>query len=87
LSTFIKFLLRLCRGPISNDISFDDMSRFLKSIGCSMRKKSGGSHRHFKHPDYEKTITLMENTAIRRYQINDVRELLEHLDMCPEEEE
>jgi len=52
-----------------------------------MRKKSGGSHRHFKHPDYEKTITLMENTAIRRYQINDVRELLEHLDMCPEEEE
>ncbi|WP_104371338.1 hypothetical protein [Desulfocucumis palustris] len=86
MSKFMKFLLRLCRDPIPNDITFDEMARFLKSIKCSMRK-GGGSHMQFKYPGFYKTITLMEDTNIRKYQLEDIRELLDHLNMCPEENE
>ncbi|GBF32866.1 hypothetical protein DCCM_1062 [Desulfocucumis palustris] len=41
----------------------------------------------FKYPGFYKTITLMEDTNIRKYQLEDIRELLDHLNMCPEENE
>lgn len=85
LSKVEKFLHRLLRNPTPNDIQFIEMAKFLLSIGCTMRKKGGGSHRHFKYTGYREIITLMENENIREYQVEQVKKLLKHIGIYEEE--
>ena len=85
LSKIKKFLKKLLRYPVPNDIEYDEMARFLIIVGCIVRKKGGTSHRQFKHPGYHKTITLMENTNIRKYQVEEVKELLVSIGIIEED--
>jgi hypothetical protein len=55
------------------------MAKFLKFIGCKMRKKGGTSHRVFSYPGYPRVITLMENENVKEYQINQIKALLRHI--------
>ncbi|ODA39985.1 hypothetical protein [Desulfosporosinus sp. BG] len=55
-----KFLERIVKIPMPNDITFDEMSRFLLSIKCTLRKKGSTRHRQFKYPNYPEIITLMD---------------------------
>ena len=75
-----KFFDRLVSYPVPNDITFNEMSRFLKAIGCIMRKKKGTSHRQFEYPGYCETITLMDNERVKEYKIKQVRELLKFIE-------
>lgn len=76
MSRFEKLLNRLLRKPTPNDVKFEEMAKFLISIGCTMRKKKGTSHRQFKYPNFIHVITLMEGVVVREYQIDQVIELL-----------
>ena len=80
VSQFDKFLSRLVHNPIPNDITFEKMSRFLLTIKCTMRKRTGTRHRQFEYPGYPDTITLMDNERVREYQIKQVRDLLRFIE-------
>ena len=84
LSRLEKFLERILRNPIPNDITFDEMSRFLLSIGCTIRKKAKTRHRQFKFPGYEPIITLMAAENVRGYQVSQIKGLLDFIDLIEE---
>ncbi|WP_418790497.1 hypothetical protein [Phosphitispora sp. TUW77] len=80
-----KFLRRIYNHPIPKDIKYREMAYFLLSIGCKSQKRTGFSHRNFKHPDFPDIITLMEEETIKPYQIRKIRELLEHISIVEED--
>lgn len=82
-----KFLTKLFNRPMPTDITSKEAARFLKSIGCQVTKPKGGSsHTKFKYPGYEEDIVLMDNTNLRRYQIEKIKKLVLHLEIVREEE-
>ena len=87
MSQLEKFLLKLLSHPTPNDITFQEMARFLKNIGCKMRKRKGTSHRNFSYSGCPRVITLMENEDVREYQVNQVKDLLRYIGTIKESEE
>lgn len=87
LSQLEKILLKLLSHPIPNGITFQEMAKFLKNIGCKMRKRRGTSHRIFSYPGYLRVITLMENEDVREYQVNQVKALLKYIGIIKDSEE
>lgn len=79
MSQFEKFLKRIYQNPIPKDITYNEMAKFLVAIRCTIRKKTGTSHRQFKYPGYFEVITLMEDENVKEYQVRDVRELLDFI--------
>lgn len=74
-----KLLHKIFKHPIPNDIQYSEMAKLLVSVGCTVQKRTGSSHRNFKHPDFPKIITLMKTELVRPYQIKLVRELLQNI--------
>lgn len=80
-----KLLHKIFKHPIPNDIQYSAMAKLLISVGCIVQKRTGSSHRNFKHPNFPKIITLMETELVRPYQIKLVRELLEKIGIVQED--
>jgi len=78
LGKFEKLLKRFYRRPTPLDISYQEAARLLLAIGCTMRKRTG-SHRVFTYPGYSQSIVLMENEALRLYQVQDIKDLLKYI--------
>ena len=78
MGRFEKLLKRFLKKPVPKDISYQEAARLLLAVGCGMRKRSG-SHRVFTYPGYTKSIVLMEGETLRRYQVQEIRELLKYL--------
>jgi len=85
LSKIQKLIDKIFRHPTPNDIKYDEMSKLLVVLGCSIQRKTGTSHRHYKHPEFPKVITLMEAELVRPYQIKLVRELLKSIGTVQED--
>jgi predicted RNA binding protein YcfA (HicA-like mRNA interferase family) len=80
-----KLLHKIFKHPIPNDIQYSEVAKLLISVGCTIQKRTGSSHRNFKHPNFPKIITLMGTELVRPYQIKLVRELLGNLGIVQEE--
>ncbi len=80
-----KVIKRIYSHPIPNDIRYNDMASLLLSVGCTMYKKKGSSHRNFKHPNFPKVITLMGSEPVRSYQVKLVKELLKTIGIVQED--
>jgi len=80
-----KLLHKIFKHPIPNDIRYSEIAKLLITVGCTVHKKAGSSHRNFKHPDFPKIITLMNTELVRPYQVKLVRELLENIGIVQED--
>ena len=80
-----KLLHKIFRHPIPNDTQYSEMAKLLISVGCTVQKRTGSSHRNFKHPNFPQIITLMETELVRPYQVKLVRELLENIGIIQED--
>lgn len=80
-----KLLNKIFKHPIPNDIQYSEIAKLLLSVGCTVQKRTGSSHRNFKHPNFPKIITLIETELVRPYQIKLVRELLENIGIVQED--
>ena len=85
LSKIQKLIEKIFRQPTPNDIRYDEMVKLLMVLGCNIQRKTGTSHRHFRHPEFPKVITLMETELVRPYQVNLVRELLKSIGTVQED--
>jgi len=87
LSKLVKFLEKLYRRPIPNDIRFEEAARYLISIGCLKPRNSGTSHRTFIHPDFpESPVGLVKEKTLKKYQIKEIKELTSLLGIYREDD-
>jgi len=82
-----KFLERLFRKSIPRDISYREADRFLRKIGCDGPFNNGSSHHKYSYEGYPLSIVLMKNENLRKYQVEDIKNLVLHLDIVEEEGE
>jgi hypothetical protein len=88
LSRLDKFLEKLYRRPVPTDIKYDEAARFLISIGCKPPKNKGTSHRTFHHSDApQQPVGLVKGSELRKYQIDEMKELMSLLGYYKEEDE
>lgn len=80
-----KLLHKIFKQPIPNDLQYNEIAKLLITVGCTVQKRTGSSHRNFKHPNFPKIITLMETELVRPYQIKLIRELLENIGIVQED--
>lgn len=88
MSRLEKFLTKLYRRPIPNDIRYDEAARYLLAIGCRPPKNKGTSHRLFIHPDFpQQPVGLIKDTNLRKYQIEEMKKLISLLEGHREEDD
>ena len=84
LSKFDKILDEIFKDPYSRNLTFDKIANFLLCLGCLKPKNKGTSHRLFIHPDFPTTpVGLVKNKELKRYQIMELRALLENMGINP----
>lgn len=76
MSKYKKLLKRILSGESDNNINFDDMCYFLKSLGFEERVR--GSHHIFYKTDIAEIINIqpLSGCKSKSYQVKQVREML-----------
>lgn len=84
LSRIEKLLDEIFRNPYSRNLTYDRIANFLIFIGCNKPKNKSTSHRLFIHPNFPKTpVGLVKDNNLKRYQIMELRALLENMGIYP----
>ena len=79
MSRHEKILERMFARPFKKDITFQEADKILTQVGFICLKKSGGSHRVYRHPQYPGHISIPFAEYIKTYTIEDICDALRFL--------
>ena len=80
MSQHEKTLQRMRARPFKKDITFQEADRLLMQFGFICPKKSGSSHRVYRHPKFAGHISIPVTEYIKPYTIEDICEAINILE-------